>query len=559
MLFGSLNFNPPNAKLRPELSVEGPMSVCELDPAGNILAWDGRLDNGRELRRQHGLPQASDAAIALSIVQRGPITTFGEFIGDWSAVSWDEARSSLVLASDYIGVRPLYYCYQQERLTWSSSLAQLQASVPACDIDEDYAAEFLERGGSWNRTPYRGIRVVPPGHAVCVTRAGIEIHAFWKCDWDEIHFAQEQDYAFRLRELLEEAVAVRIQNAGDVYAELSGGLDSSAVFCVAHRLMRDGRAKVGSLIPVHYDHPGSQDRRFHEILQSTLGVRSVCIGTETHPFIASDAAGFSAPEWWERRYTHMDRHTRGGAPRVFLTGRLGDLVMGNYLDDSEQVADLLRAFSPRRAFCQAMDWSRLLHLPVYGVLCRALQSGLFGREFPSRAPFTAPGWSHISPSRQKHVRLLCDAIASRTLQTPEPLQKFSYTHPFTHRPLVEFMMRIPSNALCAPGEPRKLMRAALKDLLPAAVLARRSKASFEGVFRSALQPLAACLLRRPGDIRLVSRGWMDGKSLTCRLERFLHGLDCNEGQLRHAILFEFWMRNFERRQSLGTGQSALAV
>jgi len=47
MLFGSLNFNPPNAKLRPELSVEGPMSVCELDPAGNILAWDGRLDNGR--------------------------------------------------------------------------------------------------------------------------------------------------------------------------------------------------------------------------------------------------------------------------------------------------------------------------------------------------------------------------------------------------------------------------------------------------------------------------------------------------------------------------------
>jgi hypothetical protein len=51
---------------------------------------------------------------------------------------------------------------------------------------------------------------------------------------------------------------------------------------------------------------------------------------------------------------------------------------------------------------------------------------------------------------------------------------FDYTHPFAHRPLIEFVMSVPPDVLCGPGQPRRLMRRALGDLWPPRLRARRS-------------------------------------------------------------------------------------
>src|SRR5208283_2897698 len=90
---------------------------------------------------------------------------------------------------------------------------------------------------------------------------------------------------------------------------------------------------------------------------------------------------------------------------------------------------------------------------------------------------------------------------------------------------------------------RRLMRRAFAGLLPPAILKRRSKGTYERVYRQALVPMAAELLKQPGDIRMVEFGYVDRSSITERLTRFREGLDCNESQLRQLILFEFWLRN----------------
>ena len=51
------------------------------------------------------------------------------------------------------------------------------------------------------------------------------------------------------------------------------------------------------------------------------------------------------------------------------------------------------------------------------------------------------------------------------------------------------------------------------------------------------------LLARPQGIQCVERGFIERASLLDRLEKFGQGLDCNLGQLRFVILFEFWLRN----------------
>ena len=130
--------------------------------------------------------------------------------------------------------------------------------------------------------------------------------------------------------------------------------------------------------------------------------------------------------------------------------------------------------------------------------------------------------------------------------TPEPLRHLSWTHPFAHRPLVEFMLTIPPGQVCRPGEPRRLMRRAFAALLPEPVANRKSKAVYTQPFRQALVSMAAVLWPTP-KIRTVDLGSSERDNLLERLRRFSQGLDCNENQLRQILLFEFWIRSRENR------------
>jgi asparagine synthase (glutamine-hydrolysing) len=136
----------------------------------------------------------------------------------------------------------------------------------------------------------------------------------------------------------------------------------------------------------------------------------------------------------------------------------------------------------------------------------------------------------------------------RRLQPPEPLQEFDYTHPFAHRPLVEFLMRVPADVLCQPGERRRLMRRALADLWPPRLRRRRSKGLFTAPSAAALAPLAVALLKtQPWEV--VERGWVDRTSLTARLDKLARGLDCNQSQLQQIVALECWL---QKRRGLST-------
>jgi hypothetical protein len=87
------------------------------------------------------------------------------------------------------------------------------------------------------------------------------------------------------------------------------------------------------------------------------------------------------------------------------------------------------------------------------------------------------------------------------------------------------------------------MRRAFAGFVPGGILKRRSKATYDGVFREAMLPLATALLDSRLPLHLVERGYIDPVSLRNRLTLFREGLDCNASQLRYVILLEFWLRN----------------
>src|ERR1700753_247255 len=216
-----------------------------------ILHWDGRLDNRNDLILRLGDSLQSDtsnAAIARAAYERWGADGLVNLIGDWSVVIRDHVNRTTVLASDFAGVRPLYYHVRAGRVRWSNRLQSLVEANGVSELDEQYVAGFLTFGGCPNRTPYKGVHSVPPGHAVCVSSEGTSVRRFWAMPvGDEIRYGNERRYEEQLRALFREAVAVRLQTESPVLAELSGGLDSSSVVCMANQLMRSGAVGASSL------------------------------------------------------------------------------------------------------------------------------------------------------------------------------------------------------------------------------------------------------------------------------------------------------------------------
>jgi asparagine synthase (glutamine-hydrolysing) len=232
-------------------------------------------------------------------------------------------------------------------------------------LDEDYIRGFLLFGGCPNRTPYKDIYPVPSGHAVTVSSAGMKIRRFWHLPFgDEIRYATLRRYEEHLRTLFREAVAVRLQTESPVLAEISGGLDSSSVVYMASHLIRGGAAKASHLTGVSYLWRNSLDEPFIREVESSCGIKSVHVSTDDVPLLSETQVGNAKPEILEAVNRSVAAAARGLGAKAILTGQNGDLVMGNWFDDSLHVAASLREFRIGRAFEEALAWSKILRLPV---------------------------------------------------------------------------------------------------------------------------------------------------------------------------------------------------
>jgi asparagine synthase (glutamine-hydrolysing) len=552
-----------------------------------VLHWDGRVDNRDDLllRLRDSLQDDnSNAAIARATYERWGVDGLVHLIGDWSVVIRDHVKRTTVLASDFAGVRPLYYQVDAGHVLWSSRLETLVAVTGISDLDEQYIAGFLTFGGYPNRTPYEGIYSVPPGHAVCVSAEGTSIHRFWSMPiGDVIQYRNERRYEEQLRSLFREAVAVRLQTEAPVVAELSGGLDSSSVVCMANDLIESGAVNASRLNSLSFTWRNSLDEPFIREVESHCGIEGVHISTHDVLLMNETEVGRALPEAFRPLQLSIAAAARRLGARTILTGQLGDLMMGNFFDDSLQVASSLRRFQIRSAFEKTLAWSKISRLPFHRVLWRAAQAALPPSLTPATIYSASDGsytpksvetslasgvsnrtglsdpeslfsktWLQAPPERRKYFRALTTILELRQLQPAVPLQHLDYTHPFAHRPLVEFLLTVPANILCRPGEPRRLMRSALSDLWPRKVRERRSKASFNTPWQEALRPLAHMLLQEK-QLEVVERGFVDRASVRSRLERQSAELDCNSGQLRRIILLELWLR----KRAVGQFKQAL--
>ena len=216
---------------------------------GNILSFDGRLDNFRELLHLLRLDDESvpDSLIALTAFEQWGEACFSRFTGDWALAIWCKQEQKLYLARDHAGTRSLYFMQEGRQIWWATYLETLTASQPGLELSRPYAAAYLTFSPVRDLTPYAQILSVKPGHYVVFHDGRIMQKPHWSpLVRTSIRYKANADYDDHFLSVFGSAIARRTGAGEPVLAQLSGGIDSTSIVCMSDHMRRcvDPRAEI---------------------------------------------------------------------------------------------------------------------------------------------------------------------------------------------------------------------------------------------------------------------------------------------------------------------------
>src|SRR5580692_661885 len=224
---------------------------------GFILTWDGRLDNRDELIPElHSKLEAhpTDVAIVAAAFDRWETDCFHRLVGDWAVSIWKPEQRELLFASDYMAIRHIFYYLRKERILWSTDLSSLVLlSNDEFHIDDDYIAGYLAHNPDAHLTPYLEIREVPPGQLVRIRNGSAVTERFWRFSpKSRIRYKTDAEYEEHFRHVFRQSVQRRLRSDSPILAELSGGLDSSSIVCMADDVLAKEGAETPRLDTLSY-------------------------------------------------------------------------------------------------------------------------------------------------------------------------------------------------------------------------------------------------------------------------------------------------------------------
>ena len=207
------------------------------------LVADVRLDNRDDLARALNLPAAE--LLADSDLLLGAWLHWGEhclehLLGGFAFAVWTPARREFFAARDHTGERPLCYHHRPGFFALASQPKGL-LRLPGVHqgIDEELlAATLVLIDTDPSRSLFRGIRLLPPGHCLCVTPDALTTRSYWHpSDTAPIRLRRDEEYAEALTGILDQAVEARLRSLKPIASQLSAGLDSGAVTASAALLL----------------------------------------------------------------------------------------------------------------------------------------------------------------------------------------------------------------------------------------------------------------------------------------------------------------------------------
>ncbi len=540
------------------------------------LVYDGRLDNRGELvaalggRTGSGDSPTDAELVVAAYVKWG--NTFPRYLeGDFALAIWDGKHQRLLCVRDHTGTRPFYYHCAPDYFAFATELPCLLAlAVNKPVLNQSMVTQFLAQLWLNNEdTFWEGYHRLAPAHTLEVKGADLQLRRYWQPDFHRrLHYSESREYRSHYRELL--ADLVRSQSRSDQVAafEVSGGLDSSALFAVASHLHRQGKLPAPDLAAYTLDFRGCGDA--DEVGYAQAVAEHCASPLEIVPPTYKPLA------WYRER-----GRARGefcGAPngtmslglfarvaasgsRVLINGTGGDewLDAGNAAY-AEAISRWRFAALPSlmRTQAQTDGWHYAVRCAARNTLAGILPTRIkellrqvrasededvhrlspqFRQQLQQlqqqhqnrsaglrlRAPWQLPLWQQANSSHA--------LLAHETMEVLAAEAGLELRRPYWSRRLVEFSISLPRHVLSVPGENRSLHRLAMSGLLPGQVLTRADKAEFSAAFQGLTG--AAATAMSGGEPR-VHPEWLNTESLNALLAE---NAEAEDGCLNWALWY----------------------
>ena len=559
--------------------------------ANSMLVWDGRLDNASDLARELGPPltaESGDTEIVATAYECWGTAAFGRIKGDWALAIWNADERCLVLAKDPIGTHPLFYSRAPRSLSWSNSLAWLvQNSDAHLELDFEYVAGWLAFFPAAHLTPFSSIAAVPPSCFVRCLAERTVIQKFW--DFEQVEpLCYQSDFEFEERFRMEftSSVRRRLRSTQPVLAQLSGGMDSSSIVCVADALLKH----EGGLAPrldtlSYYDdgEPNWDEKPYFTLVEAQRGREGFHVPVESsqylaplfeHQSLAVIPADLGKASEREERIAQFMRSQNYGS---VLSGIGGDEFTGGVPTPIPELADLLAEGRARPFAKQLMRWALSQRRPWIHVLFDTL--GSFAPSYLGRSALQAnpPSWL-ISQFRGRYRSVLRGYDKPLTLWGTRPSFQENLSalealrrqlgalnagseettekrFPYLDSDFLQFLFSVPRQQLLEPGRRRSLMRRSLAGIVPGEILHRKRKAYVTRAPRTAIAAHWLDIQSLTNRMVAESLGIVSAAAFRQTLNDIRNGKELPIVPIHRTLLLECWLRNLSQWGVLPQGRS----
>lgn len=465
--------------------------------AGTVVVIDGAVYN------RTGDDPDDAAMVARLYDQHGFEGALQRLNGDFAIALYDRRDETLWLARDRFGVKPLYYAQGDGVFAFASRPRGL-FGVPGVsrELNRQFVALFAAChyrtiDNQPDRSPYADIAQLPAAHLLRADPNGVRTSAWWSLEEKEELAGSESELAERYRELLLDAVGIRVAAADRPAFTLSGGMDSSTVIGCA---VRETGTKQHAFSSVYEDATYDESDEIETMLDSAV--------ERWHPVSVGD------PDLTETITAMIDAHDEPVATATWLShyllcrqageegfgGLLGGLG-GDELNAGEYeyffyfFADLASAGDEAALEHETERWVHHHDHPVFTKSSDVMRDGLerlVDLSSPGVCLPDVPRLMRYAPALNRDYfdlgafRPVMDHpfssyLANRTYQdiyretAPCCLRAADrqctafgldvYWPFFDHR-LVEFMFRVPNEMKIHDGVTKRLLRTATEGILP---------------------------------------------------------------------------------------------
>jgi len=218
------------------------LAIVDLTPKGNQpFEWDGvivycngEIYNHLDIKKKHQLldicQSRSDIEMIPHLYRRFGLDFLHELNGMFSMVIIDERENKVFLISDRFGKKPLFYRQTSDGFYFASELKSFLLNT-SCEVDEKhFNYGFFLSYLPYPLTPIKGIEKLSPGTVATISDQRISKRTWYVLKPDSA-FAKlsMQEHEQRYKELLNDAVRIRMEADVESGFFLSGGLDSTSI------------------------------------------------------------------------------------------------------------------------------------------------------------------------------------------------------------------------------------------------------------------------------------------------------------------------------------------